>query len=141
MVGDGDAMGVAAQILEHILGATERWFGVDHPVLSEQWPQPGSEDLGLSEECQIARKAKLAVLEGGLESGDELAAKNAPQHRDGKKEARATWNPASVIEREPTGGDDAMDMGMKFDFLIPGMQHAEEADLGAEMSGSASDFE
>jgi hypothetical protein len=34
-----------------------------------------------------------------------------------------------------------MDMGMKFDFLIPGMQHAEEADLGAEMSGSASDFE
>ena len=40
MVGDGHAMGVAAQILEHILGATEGRFGVDHPVLSEQWPQP-----------------------------------------------------------------------------------------------------
>ena len=35
MVGKGNAMGVAAQILEHILGATEGWFGVDHPVLSE----------------------------------------------------------------------------------------------------------
>ena len=36
MIGDGHAMGVAAQILEHILGATEGWFRVHHPVLSEQ---------------------------------------------------------------------------------------------------------
>ena len=49
MVGDGHAMGVAAQILEHILGATERWFRIDHPVLSEKWPQPGGEGLGVSE--------------------------------------------------------------------------------------------
>ena len=49
MVGDGDAMGVAAQVLQNILGATEGWFRVDHPVLTEQEPQPGSEDLRLSE--------------------------------------------------------------------------------------------
>jgi len=49
MVGDGHAMSVAAQILEYILGATEGWFGVDHPVFSEQWSQPGGEDLRLSE--------------------------------------------------------------------------------------------
>jgi hypothetical protein len=134
-------MGVAAQILEYILRATEGWLGVDHPILSKKWPQPGSEDFGLSEECQIPRKAELTVLEGGLETVDELAAKNPAKHRDGEKEARARWNPAGVIERQPTGGDDAMDMGVKFNFLIPGVQHAEEADLGAEMSGSASDFE
>ena len=34
-----------------------------------------------------------------------------------------------------------MDMGMQFEFLAPGMQHAEEADLCAEMSRIASDFE
>src|SRR5271169_133267 len=38
MVGDGHAMGVAAQILEHIFGATEGSFRVDHPVFSEQRP-------------------------------------------------------------------------------------------------------
>jgi len=32
MIGDGYAMGVATQILEHILGATERWLRIDHPV-------------------------------------------------------------------------------------------------------------
>jgi hypothetical protein len=50
MVGDGHAMGVAAQILEHVFGATEGWFAVDHPVLVEQWSEPGSEGLGLSQE-------------------------------------------------------------------------------------------
>ena len=75
------------------------------------------------------------MLEGGLETGDELAAKNAPEHRDGEKEARARWNPVSVIEREPTGGDDTMNMGMKFKLLVTGVQHAEEADLGTKMSG------
>ena len=49
MVGDGDAMGVAAQVLQNILRTTEGWFGVDHPVLREQEPQPGREDLRLSE--------------------------------------------------------------------------------------------
>ena len=46
-----------------------------------------------------------------------------------------------VIEGKATGGNDAMDMGMKLDFLIPGVQHTEEADLGAEMLGITSHFE
>jgi hypothetical protein len=31
-IGDGDAMGVAAEIGQHLFGASERWLGVDHPV-------------------------------------------------------------------------------------------------------------
>jgi hypothetical protein len=52
MIGDSHAMGVAAEILENIFGATERAFQVHDPVLSEQRPKPGGEDLGLSEERQ-----------------------------------------------------------------------------------------
>jgi|SRR5580692_10595755 hypothetical protein len=141
MVRDGHAMGVTAQILEHILGATKGWFAVDHPVLSEQWSEPGSEDLGLSDRRQIAREVELLVLEGGLETGHDLATKAAPQHREGKKEARAGWNPARVVERESAGRDDTVDMGMKLKLLVPGMQHTEEADLGPETSGIAGDLE
>jgi hypothetical protein len=140
MVGDGDAMSVTTQILEHILGAAEGWFGIDHPVLTEQWPQPGSEDLGLGEQCQISRKVKLIVLKGRPESGNELAAKDTTEHLDGEKEARAGLNPAGVIERDPTGRHDAVDMGMKPEFLVPGVQYAEETDLGPEMSGIAGDL-
>ena len=34
-----------------------------------------------------------------------------------------------------------MDMGMKLELLVPGMQHAEKADFRAEVSRIASDFE
>ena len=34
-----------------------------------------------------------------------------------------------------------MGMGVMFEFLIPGAEHTEEADFGAEMLGIASDFE
>ena len=37
MVGDGHAMGVPAEILEHMLWAAKRWFRVDHPIFAEQW--------------------------------------------------------------------------------------------------------
>jgi hypothetical protein len=34
-----------------------------------------------------------------------------------------------------------MHVGVMFEFLIPGVEHTEEADLGAEMFGIASDLE
>src|SRR5450759_1488045 len=108
MVGDGDAMGVTTQILEHILGTTEGRLGVDHPVLSEQGSQPGSEDLGMSEPGQISREGELVVLESALETGDELAAKDTTEHADGEKEPRVGSNPVGVIERQPTGRDDTV---------------------------------
>ena len=76
MVGDGHAMGVAAQILEHILWATEGWFQIDDPVFSEQGSQPGGKGFRLSEEFQVSMEAELAVLKGLLEGVDELAAKD-----------------------------------------------------------------
>jgi hypothetical protein len=38
-----------------------------------------------------------------------------------------------MVEGESAGSHDAMDMGMVFQFLIPGVEHAEEADMGAQM--------
>ena len=84
---------------------------------------------------------QLPSLKGRLEPSDELPAKYAPEHVDGEKEARARPNPACAIEGESAGGDDAVDMRMKLEFLIPCVEHAEEADLGPEMSGVASDLE
>ena len=32
-VGDGNAVGIAGQVVENILGAAERWLGIDHPAI------------------------------------------------------------------------------------------------------------
>ena len=44
-------------------------------------------------------ETQFAVLEAAFESGHKLAAKDAAEHLDGKKEARAGWNPMRAIER------------------------------------------
>src|SRR5207245_10799968 len=73
MVGDGNAMGVAAQILEHIFGATEGTVRVDHPIYSEEGPEPSSEGFGLGGGCQISTKAKSADAARPREPQHELA--------------------------------------------------------------------
>ena len=64
MVGDGHAMGVAAEILQHVFGAAKRTFQVNHPVFSKQWPEPSSKDLGFGEQLQLFGEAEVAILEG-----------------------------------------------------------------------------
>jgi len=141
MVGNGNTMSVAAEILQDVLGSAEGWFGVDDPIFAEQRTQPGSEELGMGKRCEFSGQVQWTVFEGRLQGGDELATKHAPQYSKGKEEAWMGSNPAGVIGGEPTGGNDAVDMGMKLEFLIPGVQHAEEADMGAEMGVVASHFE
>jgi len=141
MVGDSHAMGVPTQILEYVLGASERSFAINHPVFSEQWPQPGGKGFRLSEGAQVSVETELAVLEGALKCRDELAAKNAAEHLDGKKEGIARFDPARAIGGESPGRHHAMHMRMKFEFLTPGVQYAEETDLGTEMFPAAGDFE
>src|SRR6266403_951305 len=120
MVGDGHAMGVAAEILQHILGATEGTSQVDDPVLSKQWPEPSSEDLGFGEELQVFGEAELPILEGLPEGRDELATEDLTQYRFGQEVVVRRADPAGVIERETSGGHHAMDMGMKPELLVPG---------------------
>src|SRR6266853_5754996 len=121
MVGDGHAMGVAAEILQHIWGATEGTFQVDDPVLSKQWPEPSSEDLGLGEELQVFGEAELPTLEGLPEGRDELATKDLTRYRFGQEVVARRADPAGVIERETSGGHHRMNVGMKPDLLVPGV--------------------
>src|SRR5208283_453883 len=80
-------------------------------------------------------------MKGALECRVEFATKDATEHLDGKKEVVAWLDPVRAIGRQPTGRHHAMHMRVKFKFLTPGMQHAEEADFCTEMLGITSDFQ
>ena len=121
VVGDGDAMGIAAEILQHVIGSAEGWFGVDDPIFAEERTQPGCEELGMGERCEFSGQVQLATLESRSKSRDELATKDAPEYSDGKKEPWVRANPVGVIAGESAGGNDTVDMGMKSEFLVPGM--------------------
>ena len=54
MIGDGDAVGIAAEILQDVLGSAEGWFGVYDPIFAEERTQPGSEELGMGERREFS---------------------------------------------------------------------------------------
>src|SRR5450432_2664343 len=84
---------------------------------------------------------ECAGVKGGLESGDKLAAEDTAEHFDGKEEGAARGDPAGVVRSETAGGQHAVDMGMMLQSLVPGMEHAEEADLGSQVPGIAGDLQ
>src|SRR5215211_6769983 len=55
-VGDGDAMGVTAEIGQHLLGPPERWLGVDHPVEAAELAETTGERLWLGKVGELAEE-------------------------------------------------------------------------------------
>ena len=66
---------------------------------------------------------------------EELAAKDAAEDLDGEEERILGMNPAGVAWIETAGGNNAVEMRMQSQVLSPGVQNAEEADLGSEVLG------
>ena len=112
VIRDSDAMRVAGQVVEDVLGASEWTLGVDYPVVTKQWPQKGIECLFVGRWFHAARKPQLLLLESAFQTGNELTAKNAAEHFH-REEERVAWaNPALMIGREAARRDDAVNVGM-----------------------------
>ncbi len=103
MVGDGDAMGIAGQVVENMLGAAEGWLGVGEEV------------------AECARRGKLpkramelepVVFEQFTKPRPELAAEAAAKCLDGQEEAWRRIDPSGTIGSQAAGGNDVVDMGM-----------------------------
>ncbi|CAN5391381.1 hypothetical protein BH09PAT4_BH09PAT4_08960 [soil metagenome] len=71
----------------------------------------------------------------------EPTAEAAAECLDGQEEAARGIDPSGAIESEAAGGNDVVDMGMMLEVLSPGMEHAEESDIGSEVFRIASQFE
>ena len=141
VVGDGDAVGVGTEIAQGVIRSAEGPLGIDDPVVAEQESEPGGEGCLRGEGCEVAVELEGACLESVLESGDELAAEDTAEHLDGEEEGAAGGDPAGVVWREAAGGEYAVGMRMMLQPLVPGMEHAEEADLGSEVARIAGDLQ
>jgi len=64
MVGNGDPMGIASEIMQDVLGSTKGGLGVDDPVLLKQGAQEGLERLGVGERQTVSEERQLLVVKG-----------------------------------------------------------------------------
>ena len=56
VIGDGNAMRIAGQILENVLRSSEGSFGVNHPILTKQRSKESMESLRFGQWLQTAWK-------------------------------------------------------------------------------------
>src|SRR5271163_3088248 len=85
-VGDGDAVGVATEIAQRVFRSAEGRLGINDPVVAEQRSKPCGEEARLRQWCEVAVEGEPVLVEGALESDDELTAKDAAEHLDRQEE-------------------------------------------------------
>ncbi len=95
-VGDGDAMGVAAEIGEDLGRPAERPLGVDNPIDAPHGGEVSRESGGRGKRRQTAEEAQSAG-EGSRQSFHEQASEHPRERFDGEKEVLS-----ALIQRVPS---------------------------------------
>ena len=87
VVGDRDAVGVAAEVIEDTGGTVEGRLGIDDPLGLAQGPEVAVEGGGLGERGEGAGQAQAALAEGAFEALEEEGAEAAGEDADRQEEA------------------------------------------------------
>ena len=132
MIGDGDPMGVAAQVAKHFFGSTKGSFDVDDPFAGMHLASEPTEVFGFTQVSNGSGEFQRTVGDGSAESIQKLATEDSGEHLLGQEEAWRARNPNGLIRGQPAGRHDTVDVGMELEVLTPGMQDAEETDPCAE---------
>src|SRR5215510_12034121 len=133
MVSNRDAVRVPAEILQDLLGAGPRWLGVDDPLLRIELIKIGGEALRRPQLSQLGGERQLPAGRQLVEGLEELGAEDRAQCVDGEEEARMCWDPLSAVGCQGTTWDQAMDMEVGIQELIPRVQDHCCGHLAAEI--------
>jgi len=143
-VGDGDAVGVAAEVLEDLLGAAEGLLGVDDPGLSGEGLEEEPEGDRVGEMALVAAEEEAASLMGTFEGVQDLGAEDHAEGLDGEEEGAALASlarvlgagphPAGAVGGEAAGGDDAVRVRVVAQVAGPGVQDRGDADEAADVA-------
>src|ERR1700688_880765 len=101
-------MGVATQIVENLLGATEGWFGVNHPFSLAKRRQVRGQRFRVTERLQRRKKLELAGVKSGLQVFEEQTSEQTREHPDRQEEARTAGDPMLTIRTDTTPRHDTM---------------------------------
>ena len=124
--------------------ATSRWFEIAtrwvYPWGAEQWTKPRREGLRILQcgKCSVENKPVLGMQ--FPEAIHELAPKHLPENTNRQEETLLRVDPPGVIRSQTAGGNHTVDVRMMLEFLVPGVQDAEETDLRAEALRVACDL-
>ena|GEM_PF-2525437 len=102
-IGNGDAVGISAEIVEDLLWAAKRPLGVDDPGRMAERLESAGKDRGLAEMDEIAEKLEFTGMEGSFKPFKKAAAVQMREDMNRKKEALTAGDPAPVRSNAATG--------------------------------------
>src|SRR5215831_4074253 len=125
-------MGITSQILQNMFWTAKRRLRVDHPVLRRQVVQECGKGLVVCQWQTVSIKHQLLMFKSAFQTFQKHVAKNRAEYLHGQEEIGWRGDPAGVIGRQSTSRYHIVNMGVALQGLSPGMQDAEESDLGAK---------
>jgi hypothetical protein len=133
VLGNGDTMRVAPEILKNVFRAFQGPLGVDNPVLRvEAIEQLGEARFGTQVGCRLVPAQRLGAR--GLLAGlQQLAPEDLAQGFDWEEKLRVGWPPACLILGERPTGDECVEMEVGLQQLIPGMEDHDGTELAAHV--------
>ena len=113
VVGDGDAVGIAAHVIQNLLRSSKRRFGVYHPISVPDEPDIAEIDAGLEVVSRLRRTAicRNRKPSRGIPEKDDGTGETEPgpvkRNRDGRRPTVGHRGTARPPVRRNAGADDA----------------------------------
>tara|TARA_B100001971_G_scaffold151744_1_gene140867 strand:- start:1253 stop:1612 length:360 start_codon:yes stop_codon:yes gene_type:complete len=117
-----------------MLGRAERLFGVDVPTFFSQSFEQQVKIGSISQGRGVAWEDEILLIESLLEKVEELALEDHTECFYGEEEIFAGGDPTSLIERQSSLGDEAVEVVLEL--LVPGMKDQDKAWSSPKMSAS-----
>jgi hypothetical protein len=141
MVGDGDAVRIAGEIVQNMLGTSEWGLGIDDPVLAKELSKKFSKAMWFDKTLECAVELEPVLTKELFQSRDELASEDATQRGDGQEESYRGGDPSGAVGCETASRNDVMDVRMMVKVLSPSVEHAKKPDICPQMLWVASELE
>src|SRR5262249_33329730 len=127
---DGNAVRIAPEVREHLVGAAEGALRVHHPVLAIELANEPAKRFLVGIEMKLPRRPEYA------RAVEELAAKALGHRLDGEQEPLRRGHPLAASEVEAAAGDDAMHVGMQAQIACPRVQHGGDSELRRQLAAA-----
>src|SRR5579872_2850748 len=133
-------MGVLAEVAKRVLRTAKRAFCIDHPFPTEQGTKPGRKCLPILKRDECSVETEFVLRMQCFKAIHKLAPKHFSENLDRQEESLLRVDPPGVVRSQTAGGNHAVNMRVMLEFLVPGVQDAEETDLSAETLRVACDL-
>ena len=104
-------------------GRAKWFFGIDHPRFFPQSIEKYTKAVGVGQGLDLSDEEQLALIEALFERVDKLSAEDPAQGFDWKEKVLTRRDPAVSIKRQRARGNQAVQMKMIQQGLVPGVQN------------------